>query len=63
MDSATDLRLVIGGLKLGIYSHPISEIVFEEDSATERVIKVRVKKEKQLISEDELLMALESGEI
>lgn len=58
-----DLNLVVGGLKLGLYSNPQAEIIFNEDTPDYRVIKVRVKKEKELISEDEFLEALEAGQI
>ena len=58
-----DLNLVIGGLKLGFYSEPDAEIIFNEDTPDYRVIKVRVKKEKELTSEDEFLEALEAGQI
>ena len=58
-----DLNLVIGGLKLGLYSNPNAEIMFNEEDSDYRVIKVRVKKEKELISEDEFLKSLEAGQI
>ncbi|WPQ67386.1 hypothetical protein [Weissella paramesenteroides] len=58
-----DLNLVVGGLKLGFYTEPQAEIDFNEDNSEYRVIKVRVKKEKELITEDEFLAALETVQI